>query len=224
MREPTISKLYPPERPGWSSHCFVRWYVNGERKTKKFTDPTRAQLFHQEKLAEHAGRPFNAGLMALQKVSVIERAIMDFASKDDARMLELEAENTRLSEEIAKFIQNAQAQAQASEDPQPRTRKQSINIPAVQWAYAQKDLSVTAKAVLMTFAIHSDERGYSWPAVDRIASTWGMDRDTVRRQIDELLVRRLLRPTKKRCGSTKQVKVYRLPKNTYERGGKCPPL
>jgi DNA-binding PadR family transcriptional regulator len=109
MREPTISKLYPADMPGRSSHCYVRWYVNGERQTKKFTDPTRAQLFHQEKLAEHAGHPFNAGMMALQKVSVIERAIMDFASKDDARMLELEAENTRLSEEMAKLIQKAPA-------------------------------------------------------------------------------------------------------------------
>jgi hypothetical protein len=220
MREPTISKLYPPDIPGRSSHCYVRWYVNGKRQTKKFTDPTRAQLFHQEKLAEHAGHPFNAGMMALQKVSVIERAIMDFASKDDARMLDLEAENTRLSEEIAKFIQKARGRA--SEDPQPRTPKQSINIHALQWAYAQEDLSVTAKAVLVTFAKHANQEGYTWPGVDRIAFIWGMDRDTVRRQISALLVRRLLRPTKKRCGSTGRVKVYRLPKNTYEIGGKCP--
>jgi len=98
---------------------------------------------------------------------------------------------------------------------------QSINFRAVQWAYEQDDLNVTAKAVLMTFARHANERGYSWPGVERIAFTWGMDRETVRRQIEALLVRRKVYRTKKRRGATGQVKVYRLPKITYESGGKC---
>src|SRR5215831_19279225 len=97
---------------------------------------------------------------------------------------------------------------------------QSINFRAMQWAYEQDDLNVTAKAVLVTFAVHANERGYSWPGVERIASTWGMDRETVRRQIERLLVRRKIYRTKKRCGATGQVKVYRLPKITYESGGK----
>jgi hypothetical protein len=80
---------------------------------------------------------------------------------------------------------------------------------------------VTAKAVLLTFAIHANERGYTWPGVDYVASTWSMDRKTVRRQIEQLLVRRRIYRTKKRRGSTGQVKVYRLPKVTYESGGKC---
>jgi hypothetical protein len=99
-----------------------------------------------------------------------------------------------------------------------------MNFRAVQWAYEQDDLKVTAKATLMSFAMHANERGYTWPGVERIASTWGMDRETVRRQIDALLVRRLIRPTKKRCGATGQVKVYRLPKIAYESGGKCRPF
>ena len=97
---------------------------------------------------------------------------------------------------------------------------QAINLRATQWAYEQTGLCVTAKAVLTTFAMHADERGYTWPSVDRIASTWGMDRETVRRQIDALLVRRKICRTKKRCGSTGQVKVYRLPKITWGSGGK----
>jgi helix-turn-helix protein len=97
---------------------------------------------------------------------------------------------------------------------------QSINFRAVQWAYEQHDLNVTAKAVLMTFAMHANERGYSYPGVERIASTWGMDRETVRRQIEALLVRRKIYGTKKRCGATGQVKIYRLPKITYESSGK----
>src|SRR5262245_29052203 len=72
----------------------------------------------------------------------------------------------------------------------------------------------------MTFAMHANERGYTWPGVEHIASRWGMDRETVRRQIETLLVRRKIYRTKKRCGATGQVKVYRLPKNTYESSGK----
>jgi hypothetical protein len=98
---------------------------------------------------------------------------------------------------------------------------QSMNIRAVQWAYEQDDLNVTAKAVLITFAMHANERGYSWPGVERIASKWGMDRETVRRQIEVLLVRRKIYGTKKKCGATGQVKVYRLPKSTWGSGGKC---
>ena len=101
---------------------------------------------------------------------------------------------------------------------------QAINIRALQWAFEQEELSVTAKAVLMTFAIHANGRGYSYPGVESIASRWRMDRETVRRQIETLLVRRLIYRTKKRCGATGQVKVYRLPKITYKSGGKCRPF
>jgi hypothetical protein len=101
---------------------------------------------------------------------------------------------------------------------------QSINIRALQWAYEQGDLSVTAKVVLLTFAMHADMRGYSWPGVDHIASTWGMDRKTVRSGISRLLGKRTLFLTKRRVGATGQVKVYRLPKCTYESGGKRRPF
>jgi len=80
---------------------------------------------------------------------------------------------------------------------------------------------VTAKAVLITLAIHANESGYTWPGVERIASAWGMDRETVRRQVEALLVRRKIYRTKQRRGATGQVKVYRLPKITYESGGKA---
>ncbi len=36
---------------------------------------------------------------------------------------------------------------------------QSINLRALRWAYDQNDLSVTAKAVLITLAMHADEYG-----------------------------------------------------------------
>lgn len=95
-----------------------------------------------------------------------------------------------------------------------------INLRALRWAYKQDGLGVTAKGVLMSYALHANERGYAWPSVERIASRWGMDRETVRRGIDRLLARRLICRTKKRYGSTGQVKVYRLPKIAWGSGGK----
>jgi hypothetical protein len=101
-----------------------------------------------------------------------------------------------------------------------RPRQQAINLDALRWAYAQDDLSVTMKAVLMSFALHANARGYTFPGVDHIASRWGMDRRTVRRQIHKLLVRRKLCRTKKRRGWTGQVRVYRLPKTIWGSGRK----
>jgi hypothetical protein len=97
---------------------------------------------------------------------------------------------------------------------------QAVNLRALRWAYEQEGLTVTSKAVLLTFAMHANGRGYSWPGVDHIASTWRMDRKTVRRGIQTLLAFRKIFRTKKRYGATGQVKVYRLPKITYESGGK----
>ena len=97
-----------------------------------------------------------------------------------------------------------------------------MNWRAVKWAYEQDGLNVTQKAVLISYAVHADAKGYSWPGVELIASTWGMDRRTVRRAINALLSSFKLRPTKKTRGWTGQVKVYRMPKITYESGAKFP--
>lgn len=99
------------------------------------------------------------------------------------------------------------------------TRKQqAINLRAPRWAYEQDDLSFAGKAVLVSFALHADHRGYTWPSVDHIAFTWRLDRRTVRRAIQALLVRRRICRTKKRRGWTGQVKVYRLPKTVWGSG------
>jgi hypothetical protein len=102
-----------------------------------------------------------------------------------------------------------------------RSVQQAINLRAFRWAYEQEGLSMTAKAVLLTFAVHANERGYTWPGVSHIAATWCIDPTTVRRQIRLLLVRRLICRTKKRVGMTGQGKVYRMPKITYERRAQC---
>src|SRR5947208_11719977 len=76
----------------------------------------------------------------------------------------------------------------------------------------------------MTFAVHANERGYTWPSVDHIAFTWRLDATTVRRQIKALLAFRKIFRTKKRCGWTGQVKVYRMPKFTRESRAQCTPF
>jgi hypothetical protein len=95
---------------------------------------------------------------------------------------------------------------------------------AMDWAYEQKGLTTVEREVLMSFAYHADKDGYSYPAVHTIASTSHINRPTVRRAIRSLLVRRKLCRTKERRGTTGQVKVYRLPKSTYESGIETTPL
>jgi helix-turn-helix protein len=101
---------------------------------------------------------------------------------------------------------------------------QSVNIRALQWAYERTGLTATEKAVLISFAIHADKQGYSFPSVSHISHTFVLDRRTVRRAIRALLVRHSLRPTTKSYGKTGQVKVYRLPKITWESGGEMHPF
>ena len=59
---------------------------------------------------------------------------------------------------------------------------QSINLRALRWAYEEADLKLGARAVLMSFALHANEKGYTYPSLEFIADRWGMDRKTVRRQ------------------------------------------
>ena len=170
--------------------------------------------------------------VALEEENARPLAEVESLRAAEAKWLEMEAENTRLGDENARVREQlaaAQAQAASSaagspQDPQPRIRNQSINYPALQWAVAQRSLSAPARHILLIFAIHADERGYTWPGVDRIAAISGQDPGTVRRRIEEILAKRRIFRTKKRSGTTGQVKVYRLPRITYERGGKSHPF
>jgi hypothetical protein len=147
----------------------------------------------------------------------------DDAAAEQKEKANLLAEIERLKAEL-EAAKTASAQAPKDDAREPRKAGQSVNIRALQWALEQGGLSAPAKEVLMILAIHSDDRGYSWPSLDRIAFISGLDSKTVRRQIDELLVRGKIRRTIERRGKTKQVKVFRLPKITWERRALCPPL
>ena len=111
------------------------------------------------------------------------------------------------------------------------TKRESVPKPerwtntlALEWALDQ-ELATGTKAVLVTFAAHCNADGETWPSVKRIAEKWKMDRDTVRVAIRDLIERstpsgeKLLVDTGKRAGSTRQVKVYRLPAIAFESGG-----
>jgi hypothetical protein len=210
MREPH----HYVSRDGREQHCVV-WYENGERKRRTFSDANEAEVFYQQKLLGAVDK----NDLILKEVTTLRKYVIS------GKIAEVEAENARLRDElaaVAKRLRTEETRRNGKALGAKPTSGQSINFRAFLWAYEQDALSVTSKAVLVTFAMHANQHGYTWPGVDRIAFTWGMDRDTVRRQIEELLVRRKIYPTKKRCGATKQVKVYRLPKNTYESGGKSP--
>jgi hypothetical protein len=145
------------------------------------------------------------------------RALSDLTKENVAA---LQAENARLRRKLEALT--AAGGSAAEGEGAGRQRSQSINVLGLRWAYEQKGLNVTGRATLMSFAIHADEGGFTWPSVDRIASTWNMDRDTVRKQIGVLLGRRLLFQTDERRGFTGQVKVYRLPELICQSGGKSP--
>jgi len=90
-----------------------------------------------------------------------------------------------------------------------------INYRALNWARGYETQTPAERAVLFEFAIHADERGYTWKSVSRIAREWHLHDETVTRAIRALIKRRAFSRTKKREGTTGRVVVYRLPKITW---------
>jgi len=90
-----------------------------------------------------------------------------------------------------------------------------INLRAVNWAREYDTNSPAERAVLFEFALHADNRGYTWPSAVGIASRWHHDDETITGAIGALLVRRAFSRTNKRRGKTGRLIVYRLPKITW---------
>jgi len=84
--------------------------------------------------------------------------------------------------------------------------------------------STAERIVLLEYANHADGRGYTWPSLKFIASVWHTYPARLRRGRDSIIAKKLLFRTKKRRGSTRQNKVFRMPKCTYERGAESPPF
>ena len=218
MREPKLAGPYPPAVPGHSPRFYVRWYdQKGRRQTKTFGDRTRAELFHQVKLGEHAGQPFNSSMVTLQKLTLIERAVDEFKHREDARVLELEAENTRLVDENDRLrtllleagVKSHELEAEIkslSDKLAERSVGGPINTAAVRWAYGQKGLTGTCRMVLIAVAMHADRNYLSWPSALTISQETAIHRETVGIQLTELLRKAII------CdiGRRGQVKVFKL--------------
>jgi hypothetical protein len=96
--------------------------------------------------------------------------------------------------------------------------------PALKYALdCDKVESSAERIVLVEYANHADDRGYTWPSLKFIASVWHADRESLRRAREAIIGRGLLFRTKKRRGPTGQNKVFRMPKCTYERGSQTAP-
>jgi hypothetical protein len=131
----------------------------------------------------------------LKQQDDVASALSDLAKDDHVA---LEEENARLLAEL----ESLRNQRQKS--------RRWVNNLAVEWALDQ-ELPTRIKAVLVTFAAHSDEHGESWPSVKRIAEKWKMARETVRAAIGFLCDSKLLIDTGRRAGRTHQMKIYGLP-------------
>jgi hypothetical protein len=95
---------------------------------------------------------------------------------------------------------------------------------ALRWAFdCDKVESWAEKTVLVEYANHANDDGYTWPSLKFIALRWHTHPARLRRAREALIAKKLLFRTKKRRGITQQNKVFRMPKFTYERGPESPP-
>jgi hypothetical protein len=86
---------------------------------------------------------------------------------------------------------------------------------ATYWAAKQQPARPLDKLVLIAFADHVDKvTGECFPSVAAICEWTGCDRKTVMKSTASLEAAGLLVDTGRRCGRTRQVKVYRLPFET----------
>jgi helix-turn-helix protein len=69
---------------------------------------------------------------------------------------------------------------------------------AQKWAWKQEGYSSSQKLVLLCFANHADDRGYTWPGTDTIAFECGLNEKTVTGAIQAIFVRRGIRLAKRR--------------------------
>jgi hypothetical protein len=84
---------------------------------------------------------------------------------------------------------------------------------AQKWAWRQNIRPASVKFVLLAYADHANDDGYSWPSKELIASDTGLDIKTVAGALGAILVRRVLTRAKTRSGKTGRVLGLRFPKS-----------
>lgn len=95
-----------------------------------------------------------------------------------------------------------------------------MSFEAVNWAVKLKDERLTSskKFLLVIMGNYCNENGYSYPSAKRLEDDTCMDRKTILKALTELEKEGFITDTGKRCGVTKQVRVYTLNVNGPKNG------
>ena len=91
-----------------------------------------------------------------------------------------------------------------------------MSIQALGWAFDQKEISSGKKFVLIALANYAGDTGLAYPSVHTICELTQQHDETVRKALADLVTEKVIKDTGKRVGATQQVKVYRLPEETWK--------
>jgi len=83
-----------------------------------------------------------------------------------------------------------------------------VSFDAMRWTWTVRDLSPSARLVLLCLANYANERGECWPSHATIVRMTGLARSTVKKWLKELEQARVMQRTP---GHNTETTVYRLP-------------
>jgi hypothetical protein len=93
-----------------------------------------------------------------------------------------------------------------------------MSLQALVWAFDLDLRPATTKFVLVALADYASDENLCFPSVQTLCDKTCLDRKTVLRALERLEELLLIRDTQKRCGSTKQVKIYVINPNSPKNG------
>lgn len=88
---------------------------------------------------------------------------------------------------------------------------------AMDWAFEQECADAQSKLVLLAIAKHANERGESWPSIERIAKLSNMNRRTVERRLATLKKDGLVIVKSRSENGKKKTNLYKLPDASVRR-------
>lgn len=90
-----------------------------------------------------------------------------------------------------------------------------MSFEVVTWAFRQELYSATDKFVLIALANYVGDTGKCFPSVSTVCAFTSLQEDTVRRSLVSLVECGLITDTGLRAGTTKQIKVYQFPPDSW---------